>query len=70
MTSFNVRSIMNELRRKHENDPAQLGDHGVDLEHNGGLFVEEELANQISSNSHFDAEKESMYYFVREPQFE
>lgn len=35
-----------------------------------GHLLDDELANQISSETHFQAEKESMYYFVREPKIE
>jgi len=31
------------------------------------MYLEEELASQISSETHFGSEVKSMYYYVREP---
>ena len=66
MTSYNVRAIVKEL---HNLD--QVHNHkNSDLDEMSGLFLDDELANQMSSETHFSAETDKMYYFVREPQHE
>jgi NAD+ kinase len=66
MTSYNVRAIINELKSHYENTE---NEHLIEVLRDGHL-LDDELANQISSETHFQAEKESMYYFVREPKVE
>lgn len=75
MTNQEVRAILNEIQRS-EKEPgeqqielAQSVSKIKELAQSGG-FIEDELANQVSSETHFHPSKESMYFYVREPRFD
>lgn len=50
MTSYNVRDIITLLKEKALNDPKQLKNI---IELTEGLYLEDEIANQISCETHF-----------------
>lgn len=66
ITNFKVHNILNHLKTDaFEKENIQLFKKFQDASDTTQL--EEEIANQISSVTHFEPEKDQLYYFVREP---
>ena len=61
MTTYNVQDILKELKSIQTKENANKI--GAQQE---TVFLEDELANQISSETHFDAVRKQLYFFIRE----
>ena len=64
MTSFNVHDIIETLKTESQSSQENMERINQSSE---TLYLEDELANQISSETHFKADCDKIYYYVREP---